>query len=185
VKYEQVARLPKFDAGQYEGCDFGLSGGDARLRYGVRSCRLSKLSHHTSWHQFTALPNCDVGFVRNAYFRPVEVVESPALSSFIEADGALRKAYQQLRHYRIFLDETGCHEVFAERAFATTAIDALSLDDSRRRASLQHAYGSAGVRLWITTQRRVPASREPRVFLRSPFCSALQSGLAVGNSLPI
>jgi hypothetical protein len=30
VKIEQVAELPKFDTGQYEGGEFSMSGGDAR-----------------------------------------------------------------------------------------------------------------------------------------------------------
>ena len=31
MKFEQVAELPKFDTGQYEGCEFSISGGDAKL----------------------------------------------------------------------------------------------------------------------------------------------------------
>jgi len=76
----------------------------------------------TRWHQFTALPNCPAELVANAYFRLVEIVGSPALSTFIAGDKAPKKAYRQLRHYRIFLDETGCHEVFAESAHASAQL---------------------------------------------------------------
>jgi hypothetical protein len=31
VKFELVVELPKFDTGQYDGCEFSMSGGDARL----------------------------------------------------------------------------------------------------------------------------------------------------------
>ena len=144
VKTEQVAALPKFDTGQYEGCEFMMSGGDARL-----TIRLSELPafevnfHRARWHQFTAMPNCSVEMIKNAYFRLVELVGSGALSSFIDNDHMMGKAYKELHHYRIFLDETGCHEVFAESISAKTSIDALSLDDTLRWSNLQHAYGSA------------------------------------------
>lgn len=38
----------------------------------------------------------------------------PKLLAFVAADTASAKAYSELHHYRIFLDETGCHEVFAQ-----------------------------------------------------------------------
>lgn len=144
VKFEQVAELPTFDTGQYEGCEFSISGGDASLT--IRFAELPPFEinfYRTRWHQFTALPNCDAELVKSAYFRLVEVMESRALSSFIDGDRAPRKTYRELHHYRIFLDETGCHELFAESASAGMLIDALSLDDTRRWADLQHAYGSA------------------------------------------
>ena len=70
------------------------------------------------WHQFTALPNCTEEMVGDAYFRVVEYLNSPAVADFIQQDRATCKAYTTLHHYRIFLDETGCHEVFAESAAA-------------------------------------------------------------------
>jgi hypothetical protein len=144
VKFEQVAELPKFDTGQYEDCEFSLSGGDAKLR--IRFSELPPFEirfYRARWHQFTALPNCGAELIKDAYFRLVEVVDSRVLSSFIEGDRAPKKAYKQLHHYRIFLDETGCHEIFAESASAGTLVDALSLDDTLRWADLRHAYGSA------------------------------------------
>jgi hypothetical protein len=118
VKFEQIAELPKFDTGQYEGCEFSIPGGDAKLT--IRFAELPPFEinfYRTRWHQFTALPNCDAELVKSAYFRLVEVMESCALSSFIDGDRAPRKAYKELHHYRIFLDETGCHELFAESAY--------------------------------------------------------------------
>lgn len=145
MKFEQVAELPKFDTGQYEDCEFSLSGGNANLM--IRFAELPPFEinfYRVRWHQFTALPNCDAELIKSAYFRLVKVIESRALSSFTEGDRAPKKAYKQLHHYRIFLDETGCHELFAEAASAGTAINALSLDDLRRWGDLKHAYGSAG-----------------------------------------
>ena len=144
MKLEQVAELPEFDTGQYEGCEFFMSNGDAKLT--IRFAELPPFAivfYRTRWHQFTALPNCDAELVKSAYFRLVKVTESRALASFIDGDRASNKAYKQLHHYRIFLDETGCHEFFAESVSAKTAIDALSLDDTARWADLKHAYGSA------------------------------------------
>jgi len=144
VRFEEVAQLPEFDTGQYEGCDFSSSAGNAKLTIRVSELAPFELYFgRVRWHQFTALPNCDAEMVRSAYFRLVRVVGSRALLSFVEADRASRKAYKELNHFRIFLDESGCYELFAESASARTAIDALSLDDTVRWAGLHHAYGSA------------------------------------------
>ncbi|GLR89131.1 hypothetical protein [Bradyrhizobium iriomotense] len=144
VRYEEIAELPKFDTGLYEGCTFSMSGGDAKLILRFTELPPFEINFHRArWHQFTALPNCDAEQIKSAYFRLVEVMESRVLSSFVDGDRAPIKAYKELHHYRIFLDETGCHEVFAESASAGTSIDALSLDDTRRWADLRHAYGSA------------------------------------------
>ena len=109
--------LPPFDTGQYEGCDLTLSNGNAVL--GVHVTDLAPMAIHFSrvrWHQFTALPNCTEDMVRDAYFRVVEYSDSPAVADFMRQDRASKKAYRTLHHYRIFLDETGSHEVFAESA---------------------------------------------------------------------
>ena len=111
--------LPQFDTGQYEGCDLSLSKGNAVLR--VHMTDLAPLAiqfNRVRWHQFTALPNCTDEMVGDAYFRVVEYPNSPAVANFIRQDRASKKAYTTLHHYRIFLDETGCHEVFAESAAA-------------------------------------------------------------------
>jgi hypothetical protein len=144
VKIEQVAELPKFDTGQYEGCEFVMSGGDARLTLRFSELPSFEISfYRVRWHQFIALPNCDAEIIKGAYFRLVELADSRDLLAFIQSDRAPTRAYRELHHYRIFLDETGCHEVFAESASARTSIDALSLDDTLRWSNLQHAYGSA------------------------------------------
>ena len=114
---ELIIELPEFDTGQYEGCEFLMSGGNARLTlqfselpaFGIKFSR-------TRWHQFTALPNRSVEMIKTAYFQLIELKHSSALAAFIKEDRSPRKAYKELHHYRIFLDETGCHEVFAEAA---------------------------------------------------------------------
>ena len=106
--------LPQFDTGQYEGCDFRMQAGDASLAIRVSEFGTIGLTfHRVRWHQFVAVPNCTAEMVNGAYFRLIEI-HSPALAAFVAADMASRKAYSELHHYRIFLDETGCHEVFAE-----------------------------------------------------------------------
>jgi hypothetical protein len=111
--------LPQFDTGQYESCEFVMSGGGATLT--LHLANLSSFSirfNKVRWHQFTALPNCTPEMIRDAYFRIAEYKDSLAVANFIQKDSSPIKAYGELRHYRIFFDETGCHEVFAESATA-------------------------------------------------------------------
>lgn len=68
------------------------------------------------WHQFTALYNCTSEQVSGSYFKLTEVSLSRPLASYIAADQASAKAYSELHHFRVFLDEHGCHEVFAQSA---------------------------------------------------------------------
>ena len=92
-----------------------MFGGGATLTLQVAG--LSPLSFRFSkvrWHQFTAAYNCTPGMVSDAYFRLVEYRNSSAVATFVEQDRASTKSYAELNHYRIFLDGTGCHEVFAE-----------------------------------------------------------------------
>ena len=114
-----VVDLPPFDTGQYEGCHFVMSDGGATLT--IHVTELSPISFRFSnvrWHQFTALYNCTPEMISDAYFRLVEYRDSRAIAAFVGQDRAGVKAYAKLTHYRIFLDETGCHEVFAESVAA-------------------------------------------------------------------
>ena len=114
-----VFHLPPFDTGQYEDCVFSMSNGGATLTLLVADLpAVSFRFNKVRWHQFTALYNCTPEMVSDAYFRLVEYRESPAIVTFMEQDGAGAMAYAKLSHYRIFLDEAGCHEVFAESVAA-------------------------------------------------------------------
>ena len=64
------------------------------------------------------LYNCLAEQVQSCYLALQEVEGSAALAAYIANDKATVKAYQELHHCRIFLDETGCHELFAERCAA-------------------------------------------------------------------
>lgn len=109
-----VYDLPPFDTGQYEGCEFRMHAGGASLLIHVAELgTLTIFFRRVRWHQFAALPNCTHEVIQSAYFRLVEV-SSPQLADFINADKSPNRAYSELHHYRIFLDETGCHELFAE-----------------------------------------------------------------------
>ena len=68
------------------------------------------------WHEFTALYNCSCEQVSTSYFKLAEVASSPSLARYVASDRASAKAHSELHHYRIFLDEHGCHEVFAQAA---------------------------------------------------------------------
>jgi hypothetical protein len=107
--------FPPFDTGLFEAAEFLMSGGNARL--------LIKVAEHSEiivqfkrvrWHEFTALYNCSAEQVKSAYFKLVRLDDSERLTTYIAADRAASKAYKELHHYRVFLDEHGCHELFAE-----------------------------------------------------------------------
>ena len=114
-----VCELPSFDTGQFEGAEFTMAGGNARLT--IHLAEMEDLTiefKRVRWHQFTALYNCTVEQIEESYFRLVEIEHSRALSEYKAADTSSVKAYTELHHYRVFLEEHGCHEVFAESAGA-------------------------------------------------------------------
>lgn len=111
--------LPAFDTGLYEGSELHMAGGGAVLTVHIAehpdfSVRFTKVR----WHQFTTLPNCTQEMVGSAYFKVVEVESSRELADFLKKDRSSQRAYKELHHFRIFLDETGCHEFLAESANA-------------------------------------------------------------------
>ncbi|MGA7954369.1 MAG: hypothetical protein WCA07_12710 [Gloeobacterales cyanobacterium] len=107
--------LPPFDTGQYEGCEFHMAGGNATLTICLAELpNFSMEFQRVRWHRYTQLHNCEAHWIQQAYFRLAEVPPNEALSRYVNADTSTVKPYSELHHYRIFLDETGCHEVFAE-----------------------------------------------------------------------
>ena len=111
--------FPPFDTGRFEGAAFSMSNGDAELVVSVASHDDIVLRFKGArWHEFTALYNCSAEQVKSAYFKLVELTGSELLTKYVAADKASAKAYRELHHYRVFLDEHGCHELFAESANA-------------------------------------------------------------------
>ncbi len=109
--------FPAFDTGQYEGSEFSMSGWDAVLTVHIaEQASFTICFSRVRWHEFTALPNCSADQIRNAYFKLVDLGSTQRLKSFLASDSSSRKAYGSLSHYRVFLDETGCHEILAESA---------------------------------------------------------------------
>ncbi len=109
--------LPAFDTGQYEGSDFSMSRGDASLTLHFAEQESFTICFaRVRWHEFTASPNCSAEQIRSAYFALADLGSTQRLRSFIASDLSSRRAYGSLCHFRIFLDETGCHEIFAESA---------------------------------------------------------------------
>jgi hypothetical protein len=110
-----ILELPQFDTGQYDGCEFHMVGGDAILKLLLSEHpAFSMQFRRVRWHRYTQLHSCDASWINEAYFRLVEVSPTEAVAAFMKADTSSVKPYPELHHYRIFLDETGCHEVFAE-----------------------------------------------------------------------
>jgi hypothetical protein len=117
VQVATVAEFPSFDTGQFEGAEFTMSKGDAELVVHVAGeDDVVVAFERLRWHEFTALYNCAPWQIQGAYFALAEVVESASLARFLTEDKASSKAYTTLHHFRVFLDEHGCHEAFAERA---------------------------------------------------------------------
>lgn len=119
IEAKTTIELPEFDTGQYERCEFHMADGDAVLMLRIAdlpdfAIRFTKVR----WHRYTQLHNCEVSWIKEAYFKLVEVSPSELMKGFIDSDRATVKPYKQLHHFRIFLDETGCHEVFAEAAIS-------------------------------------------------------------------
>lgn len=113
---EVVISLPEFDTGRYAESEFLMSGGDAVLTIHVEGMAPIKIRFlRVRWHQFTALYNCTAEQIKSAYFAVAEIRQSSSLAAYVANDSASAKAYRELHHYRICLDETGCHEVYAER----------------------------------------------------------------------
>ena len=112
-----VSELPPFDTGQFEGAEFHMVGGDARLIVHVaKEPDVVVTFKRVRWHEFTALYNCSPEQVSTSYFKLTEVQSSGSLAAYVASDRASAKAYSELHHYRIFLDEHGCHELFAQSA---------------------------------------------------------------------
>ncbi len=110
-----VYNFPPFDAGLFDEAELTISGGNARLL--IRVAEHSNIAlqfQRARWHEFTALPNCSADQVNTAYFKVVRLDESKRLTDYVGADSSPQRAYKELHYYRVFLDEHGCHEIFAE-----------------------------------------------------------------------
>lgn len=113
-----MIELPEFDTGQYESHEFHMNEADAYLLLKITDLPDFKIQFlRVRWHQYTQLSNCDPAWIKEAYFRLVEVSPNERLRQYVADDRATIRPYGELFHYRIFLDESGCHEVFAEDAF--------------------------------------------------------------------
>lgn len=112
-----VYDFPAFDTGQFEGAAFSMAKGDAELVISVAEHDDIVLRFkRVRWHQFTALYNCTPEQVKSAYFKLVELKDSQSVAKYVSEDRASARAYRELHHFRVFLDEHGCHELFAESA---------------------------------------------------------------------
>lgn len=111
--------LPSFDTGEYEDCELQMSGGNAVLTvrvFGLDPIRIGFA--RVRWHRFTSLYACPAEWISGYYFKVGVVAKSQELEDHLRADQASVKPYTQLHHFRILLDETGCHEFLAESADA-------------------------------------------------------------------
>ena len=115
-----VYDFPPFDTGLFEEAIFSMARGDAELVVLVAERDDIVLRFKRArWHEFTAQYNCTPDQINTAYFKLVEIDGSSSVANYVAADKAGAKAYRELHHYRVFLDEHGCHELFAESVDAS------------------------------------------------------------------
>lgn len=108
--------LGEFDTGLYSGCEFGHGAGSAWLtihvdEYGNKTIAFQKVR----FYKFTSLYNCTPQMIK-AYFNLFDLGNTDELLEYKKNDMAKLKPYSDLKHFRIFLDETGCYDIFAESA---------------------------------------------------------------------
>ena len=119
MAHKDSIELPSFDTGSYEGSELHKVGRNAILVVKVDGIgSLSYQFENARWFQFTQLNNCKVEWIKEAYFKIVEIYSSEKLAEFLAEDRSDNKSYGTLHHYRVFLDETGCYEFFSESAKA-------------------------------------------------------------------
>jgi hypothetical protein len=115
--FKTIFELPEFDTGQYEGCELHMVGGSAALVFHVAELTDFEIRFtNVRWQRYTQLYSCESSWIAQAYFRLIEVSPLELLASFLKSDRSTQRAYKELHHFRIFLDETGCYEFFAETA---------------------------------------------------------------------
>ena len=111
-----IVKLGEFDTGLCSGCEFNHSGGDGWLTIHVDDIGNKTIKFkRIRFFNFTAMPNCTPEMI-TAYFELVDLGDTKELASFIANDQSFVKAYDSLKHFRIYLDETGCYDIFAEHA---------------------------------------------------------------------
>ena len=111
--------LPPFDTGEYEDCELQMAAGNAVLAVHVIGQDPIRVKFmRVRWHRFTSVYACPAEWVSGYHFKVAVVYESRELENNLRADQASVKPYKELHHFRIFLDETGCHEFLAESAHA-------------------------------------------------------------------
>ena len=111
--------LPAFDTGEYQDCELHMSAGNAVLTVLVTGREPIRMGFtNVRWHRFTSTYACPADWVSGYYFKVGVVAGSRELEHHLRSDQASVKAYSELHHFRIYLDETGCHEFLAERADA-------------------------------------------------------------------
>lgn len=110
MKTKTIIELPDFDTGQFSSAELLLKEGHATLTLHIDE--LEDISLHfigVRWHNFTSLYNCSTNQL-SAYFKVVEITHSDYLRQYKIKD----KLAAESHHYRIFLDDHGCHEIIAK-----------------------------------------------------------------------
>lgn len=107
--------LGDFDTGLYSEAKFHTEGKQALLTVKINEIGNKFIKfYRVKYHQFTALHHCDESMIE-AYFKVIELPKSKELKKFLNK-GNSGYPSENLKHFRIFLDETGCFDIFAESA---------------------------------------------------------------------
>ncbi|MDM3870500.1 hypothetical protein QSV34_03920 [Porticoccus sp. W117] len=113
---EVEIELGEFDTGLYSGYEFNQSEGRAWLTIHVDEVGNKTIEFEgVRYHQFTELYACSFEMV-DAYFKLVNLGQTQQLVNYLKIIESRCDSARDVTHFRIFLDESGCFDIYASSA---------------------------------------------------------------------
>jgi hypothetical protein len=120
IEIVPVILLPTLDPERFERCSFSLQDAQSSLTISMRELPPFIVHFHKlCWHRVTPAKECTPGLTQGCDFAVGEVKSSPALRHYVTRENLAPRDAARLRHYRLYLGPGGCHEAFAQSAFAS------------------------------------------------------------------
>jgi hypothetical protein len=114
--------LPTMDSERFERCTFGLQDRTSLLTVFMKDLPPFLIHfHRLRWHRCTPQTECVPGLIQGCDMAVAEVRDSPALKHYLKKENVPGRDAAALHHFRIYLGRGGCHEAFAESAYASGA----------------------------------------------------------------
>src|SRR5262245_29765285 len=120
ITVEPVILLPTMDSERFERCTFSLQDRESLLT--VYLTDLPPFLIHFNrlrWHRCTPHAECVPALIQGCDMAVAEVRGSPALKAYVQREAVAAADAEALHHFRIYLGKGGCHEAFAQSAFAS------------------------------------------------------------------